>query len=148
MLVWSLHTLVNEDGIINTEVQSILNEFDNTKIIVTNSNDAEIEKLGLNNLNYEIFTLAHEPNKVNPLYFDILLRTYNLLPKNTIYFDSSEEALSAAKSMWITTYKFDKNKDINVLRNYLKVNLFHYVNFFWTMCALEVYWFIDVMPYW
>lgn len=146
ILVWAINTLVSENWDVNVEIQSLLNGYENNKIIVTNANESEISTLWLNTLGYKLFSLAHEPNKINPLYFDILLKTYNLLPKDAVYFDSSDEAVKAAESIWITSYKFSKWMNIHALNNYLKINLF--IAFFWSMCVLEIFAFVDVMQYW
>lgn len=146
ILVWAINTLINENWEVNQEIESMLKEFENNKIVVANADESEMSKLWLSTLDYEVFSLAHEPNKINPLYFDILLKTYNLLPKDAVYFDASEEAVQAAWSMWITSYKFHKGMNINALNNYLKINLF--IAFFWSMCVLEIFAFVDVMQYW
>ena len=72
ILVDAWNTLVTETGI-NTRLVSLLDSFETPKIIVTNANEEEKVKFGIVNMPYPVFSLAHQPNKTDPLYFKKLL---------------------------------------------------------------------------
>lgn len=81
-------------------------------------------KYGLVNLPYELFTLKHNPDKVEPKYFETLLTQYNLKAEDVIYFEHSPEAVESAKSVGITSYHFDETmRDYDTLKAWLDANL-------------------------
>ena len=41
----------------------MLDEFPNTKIILTGANDEQFKKFGLDKMPYKVFTLKHDPEK-------------------------------------------------------------------------------------
>lgn len=51
------------------ELFELLDKYENQKIIVTNANDEQIKKFGLDNVPYPVFTLKHNPDKPDPVYF-------------------------------------------------------------------------------
>lgn len=75
------------------------------------------------NMPYDVFTLKHNPDKVDPKYFEILLKQYNLDNSNVIYFEHSQEAVDSAKSLGITSYFYDSDKrDLVALKEFLDSN--------------------------
>jgi len=71
----------------------------NRKIIVTNANDEQLITLGIVNMPYEVFTLKHNPDKIDPKYFETLLNTYQLTADEVIYFEHNNEAVQSAQSL-------------------------------------------------
>jgi len=51
------------------EMQDLLENFPNRKIILTGANDEQYKKFGLDKMPYEVFTLKHNPEKNRPEVF-------------------------------------------------------------------------------
>ena len=77
ILIDAWNTFVNENGV-NHEMKSILDHFNNNKIIVTNANEEEKTTFGIVNMPYPVFSLEHNPNKTDPDYFKKMLDYFNL----------------------------------------------------------------------
>ncbi len=108
------------DGKIDEDLYNLLETYPNRKIILTNADDEQLVTFGLVNMPYDVFTLKHNPDKVNPKYFEILLKQYNLDNSNVIYFEHSQEAVDSAKSVGITSYFYDSDKrDLVALKEFL-----------------------------
>jgi len=123
ILVDAWETFVTKEGIF-VEMQKLLNEYPNQKIILTNANDEQMIKLGLVNLPYEMFTLKHNPDKIDPKYFEIMLKHFNLQTNDVIYFEHDAEAVKSAQSVGITAFHYDKDeKDLTKLKEFLDKNL-------------------------
>lgn len=123
ILVDARNTFVTAEWI-NTDIQFLLDTFPNPKIIVTNANDEQLISLGIVNMPYEVFTLKHNPDKVDPKYFEQLLNQYNLTADVVIYFEHNEDAIKSAQSLWITTYQYNKEeKNIKELKAFIIQNL-------------------------
>lgn len=109
---------------IDRELFKILESFKNKKILVTNADDNQIVEFGLNKSPYEIFTLKHNPNKENPLYFKKFLEKYSLSHKDVVYVEHNQEAIMSANSLGIKTFYYKKDqKDLSVLKSFLLENL-------------------------
>ncbi len=123
ILVDAWHTFVTEDGVFD-EMQELLDSFPHTKIILTNANDEEMMKFGIVDMPYEVFTLKHEPNKTDPVYYTTMLEHFDLTPEDVVYFEHNEEAVKSAQSVGITTYHYDKDeKDLDALKDFLMEQL-------------------------
>lgn len=123
ILVDAANTFVVE-GEINQEMYKLLETYPNRKIILTNANDEQMKKFGLVNLPYELFTLKHNPDKVNPKYFNTMLKNLDLQPEEVIYFEHNEEAVKSAQSVKIKTHHYDKEKkDLDSLKQFLDTSI-------------------------
>ena len=123
ILVDAWNTFVIEDGM-NKEMYEMLEKFSEQKIILTNANDEQLAKLGIVDMPYEVFTMKHSPDKVDPIYYETLFEKFNLMPESVIYFEHSDEAVVTAKSLGINVHWYDKDvKDINALEVFLKNNI-------------------------
>ena len=122
ILVDAWNTFVNETGV-NKQMQTLLDSYDNVKIIVTNANENERIKLGIVNMPYEVFSLSHSPNKTDPLYFVKFLETYKLKANELLYFEHNEEAVKSAKSMGINTLWLPIESSLETLKLFLDSNL-------------------------
>lgn len=123
ILVDARNTFVTESGI-NEDIKNLLDWFPNRKIIVTNANDEQLITLGIVNMPYEVFTLKHNPDKIDPKYFETLLNTYQLTADEIIYFEHNTDAIQSAQSLWITTHHYNKDeKDIEKLKEFIIQNL-------------------------
>ncbi|MEI6425940.1 MAG: HAD-IA family hydrolase [Candidatus Absconditabacteria bacterium] len=120
ILVDARNTFVTEKGI-NKDIQNFLDSLPNKKIIVTNANDEQLITFGIVNMPYEVFTLKHNPNKVDPKYFETLMELFALDPDEIIYFEHNSEAVQSAQSLGITTHHYDK--DMEKLKIFLEGNM-------------------------
>ena len=83
-----------------------------------------MEKFGLNDMPYEVFTLKHDPEKTNPKYFELILNHFNLNADDVVYFEHNEDAVKSAKSVGINTFHYDKDaKDIEALKKFIDESL-------------------------
>jgi len=121
ILVDAVNTFVVKWKWINIEMQKMLDQFENKKIILTNANQEEKIKFWLIDLPYDLFSLEHNPNKPDSEYYRIFLDKYNLKTDDVIYFEHNIEAVESARSVWIKTYHYDKNKkDLISLEKFLR----------------------------
>lgn len=112
------------DEKIDEKLHDLLETYQNIKIILTNANDEQLVIYGLVDLPYEMFTLKHNPDKVDPVYFQKMLEHFNLKAEDCIYFEHTPAAVESAKSVGITSYYFDEQKrDLDSLKNFLDSNL-------------------------
>ncbi len=124
ILVDAVDTFVIEGEGIYKPMQVLLDKFSNRKIILTNANDEQIIEFGLVNLPYELFTLKHDPNKTDPIYFKKMLKHFNLTSKEVIYFEHNSEAVKSAESVGIVSYHYDTNKkDLVKLKDFINKNI-------------------------
>lgn len=127
ILVDAVYTFIieTEDGFsIFEPMQKMLNEFPNTKIILTNADYERFKKYGLDKMPYEVFTLKHNPEKTNPKYYEKMLEHFGLDKEDVIYFEHNEDAVKSARSVGITAYHYDKDKkDLENLRKFLASNI-------------------------
>ena len=124
ILVDAVNTFFIKNVWINLEMQKILDKFKNKKIILTNADKEKQKKLGLINLPYEIFSLNANPSKMNPEFYKIFLEKYNLNYTDVVYFEHNLEAIKSARSIWIKTFYYNKDKkDLISLEKFLIENL-------------------------
>lgn len=91
-------------------MRKMLDEFPNTKIILTGANDEQFKKFGLDKVPYEVFTLKHDPEKTNPEYYKKMLEHFNLTSEDVVYFEHNPEAVKSAQSVGIKTHFWDNEK--------------------------------------
>ena len=115
--------ILKDEGIFN-EMYKMLEQYPNKKIILTGANDEQMEKFGLNDMPYEIFTLKHNPEKTDPNYFKIMLKHFNLSADDVVYFEHNEAAVKSAQSVGINTFHYDKDaKDLEALKKFIDESL-------------------------
>ncbi len=120
LLVDAVNCLVDHKGKINLKIKNLIDKFNNRKIVLTNADDKE-KKIFLKNVNYNVFTLKHNPNKTSTKYYKKFLKTYNFSPKQLVYFDHNIAAVNSAKKNGIITHHYDGN--ISRLENFLHLHL-------------------------
>ena len=91
-------------------MRKMLDEFPNTKIILTGANDEQFKGFGLDKMPYEVFTLKHDPEKTNPEYYKKMLECFNLHAEDVVYFEHNPEAVKSAQSVGIRTHLWDNKK--------------------------------------
>lgn len=121
MLVDAVDTFIIEGEGIFTEMQKLLDEYPNPKIILTNANDEQMLKFGLDKMPYPVFTLKHQPDKVDPEYFKKMLENFHFTPEDVIYFEHNAKAVESARSIGIDSYHYDMGKkDLIALKRFLE----------------------------
>ena len=124
ILVDAVHAFVIKDKWIFQEMYQLLETYQNKKIILTGANDEQMEMFWLNNMPYPVFTLKHNPEKSDPLYYTTFLQEHQLTPEEVIYFEHDETAVESAKSVGIISYFYDNEmKDLDSLKKFLDENL-------------------------
>lgn len=123
ILVDAWNTLFTENGI-DQEMKEILDDFENKKIVLTNANDEQIIKFGIDKSPYEVFTLKHNPDKDDVKYYQDFFKAHNLSSEDVIYFEHNSDAVTSAKENNITTLHFDKDvRDLEELKEFLENNI-------------------------
>jgi len=113
ILTDAVDTFVIEGEGVSEPMHNLLENFPNTKIVVSGANDEQYMEFGLEKVPYEVFTLKHNPEKTDPRYFEILLEKYSLTA-----------AVKSAESVGINSYWYDpKTRDVDSLKQFLTENL-------------------------
>jgi HAD superfamily hydrolase (TIGR01509 family) len=124
ILVDAVNTLVIKDQGIFQEMYNLLEQYLNKKIVVTNANDEQIIIFGLDKMPYEVFTLKHDPKKIDPNYFRILIQKYGFKIEDIVYFEHNIDAVKSAQSLGINTYHYNPvKKDLVSLKIFLDYSL-------------------------
>jgi len=124
ILVDAVDALVIEGQGIFKEMYDLLETFPNRKIILTGANDEQFKEFGLDKMPYEVFTLKHNPEKTDPIYYKTMLEHFGLTKNGVIYFEHNPEAVKSAQSVGITSYHYDPGKkDLEALKSFLEKNL-------------------------
>ncbi len=124
ILVDAINAFVLKDEGIFNEMYKMLEQYPNRKIILTGANDEQMEKFGLNDMPYEVFTLKHDPEKTDPKYYQMMLKHFNLSAADVVYFEHNEDAVESAQSVGINTFHYDKDaKDLEALKKFIDGSL-------------------------
>ena len=124
ILVDAVDAFVIEGQGIFKAMHELLETYPNRKIILTGANKEQMVEFGLNDMPYEVFSLAHNPEKTDPSYYQKMLEHFNLKASDVIYFEHNLEAVKSAQSVAINTYFFDYDKkDLKALKEFLDKNL-------------------------
>lgn len=124
ILVDAINTFVIKDQGIDQEIYTLLERYPNQKLIVTNANDEQMIQFGLDKMSYEVFTMKHNPDKPDPVYFSTLMEKYQRKAHELVYFEHNADAVESARSLGITTFQYDPQKrDLLALETFLDVEL-------------------------
>lgn len=124
ILVDAVGTFVIEGEGVYEPLRELLEKYPNRKIILTNANDEQLIPFGLVDLPYEMFTLKHNPDKVDPKYFEAFLKQFNFKVEEVVYFEHNPDAVKSAQSVGITSYYYDsETKDLAALKEFLDSSL-------------------------
>ncbi len=124
ILVDAVDAFVIEGEGIYKPMHDLLETYPNRKIILTNANDEQMQRFGLTDMPYEVFTLKHNPDKPDPAYFKTMLAQFNLKPKEVVYFEHNPDAVKSAESIGIVSHQYDADKrDLVSLKIFLDNNL-------------------------
>ncbi|PID51883.1 MAG: hypothetical protein CR972_04790 [Candidatus Moraniibacteriota bacterium] len=120
ILVDAVNTFVIEGEGIFTEMHQLLEQYPQQKIILTNADDEQVKTFGLDHMPYEVFTLKHNPEKTDSLYFTKMLAHFHLEPDDVIYFEHNEDAVKSARSVGIKTLHYNKDtKDLDAVKTFI-----------------------------
>jgi len=122
ILVDAWNTFV-KNNTIDSDIYKILESYENQKIILTNANDKELINLGIVNMPYKVFSLSHNPNKDDKLYFIKLIEKYNLINSDLVYIEHNKEAVKSAISLGIKTHHYKPQESTDELSQFLLKNL-------------------------
>jgi len=123
ILVDAVGTFVIEGEGVYQPMFELLDKYPNNKIILTNADDEQLIPFNLVNLPYEMFTMKHNPDKVDPVYFETMLKQYNLTTDDVVYFEHNSDAVKSAESVGIVSYFYDADKkDLDGLKTFLDKN--------------------------
>lgn len=78
ILIDAINTFIVKGQGINQEMFSLLETFPNRKIILTNADDEQMKEFDLDKMPYEVFTLKHNPDKIDPKYYKKMLSHFGL----------------------------------------------------------------------
>ena len=95
ILVDAIDAFVIEGEGIFKEMHEMLEGYPNRKIILTGANDEQMNRFGLNDMPYEVFTLKHNPQKTDPKYYEQMLQNFGLTKDDVIYFEHDKDAVKA-----------------------------------------------------
>lgn len=124
ILVDAIDCFVSDTGKIFNEMYELLETYPNRKILLTGANNEQFKKFDLDKVPYDVFTLKHNPEKIDPLYYEKMLENFGLSRDDVIYFEHNSEAVKSAESVGINSYFFDYNKkDLTALKSFLDSNL-------------------------
>lgn len=124
ILVDAADTFVIEGQGVYKPMYDLLEKYPNKKIILTNASDEQMEPFYLVNLPYELFTLKHNPDKTDPVYFQKMLAKFNMTKDDVIYFEHNLKAVESAQSVGILSFHYDSDKkDLDALKDFLDKNL-------------------------
>ena len=121
--------IIEKEGkfMIFQDMYGLLEKYPNKKIILTGASDDKIKFYGLDKMPYEVFTLKHNPEKIDPKYYKIMLKNFGLNKEKVIYFEHNPDAVKSARSVGINSYFYDNDKkDLLALKNFLDENLLGY----------------------
>lgn len=124
ILVDAVYTFVVPGEGIYKPLWELLESYPNRKVILTNANEEQKVTYGLVNMPYEVFSLSHNPDKVDPKYYEQMLQHFNLLAEDVIYFEHDLQAVESAKAVGIKSYYYNpETKDVNALKNFIDQSL-------------------------
>ena len=122
ILVDAWNTFV-KNNTIDSDIYKILESYENQKIILTNANNKELINLEIVNMPYKVFSLSHNPNKNDKLYFIKLIEKYDLIISDLVYIEHNKEAVKSAISLGIKTYHYKPQESTDELSQFLLKNL-------------------------
>ena len=122
ILVDAWNTFV-KNNTIDSDIYKILESYENQKIILTNANNKELINLGIVNMPYKVFSLSHNPNEDDKLYFIKLIEKYNLIISDLVYIEHNKEAVKSAISLGIKTYHYKSQESTDELSQFLLKNM-------------------------
>ncbi len=108
----------------NKDIFDLLETYQNPKIILTNANDEQMIQFSLDKVPYSVFTMSHNPDKPDPIFFNTFLEKYSLNKDDVLYFEHNIDAVKSAESVGIKSHHYDKDaKDLVSLKKFIDDNM-------------------------
>ena len=128
ILVDAIHCYIekqdNGSFLINKEMHTMLESFQERKILLTGSPKDTFDERQLTHAPYTVFSLEQDPPKANPEYYKIMLQYFQLTPDEVVHFEHNQTSIQSAEAAGITTYFYDnQKKDIRALQRYIQDNV-------------------------
>jgi alanyl-tRNA synthetase len=130
ILVDGMHCLYDKDFKLNKELLELINSLNTHSILVVNnfrekgSNLVKSQSPG-RDTNWEAFSLEEKGiKKDNQEYFKILLKKFNLVPKEIMYFDHDKNNIQTAEKLGILSNHYT---DIKSTKKFIEDNLFAFI---------------------
>ncbi|PIN90511.1 hypothetical protein COU60_01680 [Candidatus Pacearchaeota archaeon CG10_big_fil_rev_8_21_14_0_10_34_76] len=128
ILVDGMHCLYNEDFDLNSELLNFLHSFNTHYLLAVNKFRDEGRNLVKSTnfpANWEAFSLEeHKIKKDDPKYFETLLKQFNLVPEEVIYFDHDKKNVETAKKLGILSKHYD---GINSIKKFITDNIYAFI---------------------
>jgi len=130
ILVDGMHCLYDNNFKLNEELLKIINNFNTHTVLVVNGFREKGLSLIKNydsakDTNWEAFSLEeNEIKKDNPEYFKILLKKFNLVPEEVMYFDHDKKNVDTASKLGILSKHYT---DVNSIKKFIEKNLWAYI---------------------
>jgi len=122
ILIDAWNTLIKNKKL-DIDLYNLLEKFENRKIILTNANNKELINYGIVEMPYDVFSLSHNPNKDDSLYFKLLIEKHNLSNTNLIYIEHNYEAVQSAMSIGINTHHYNPKDSNDKVYQFLLKNI-------------------------
>jgi len=130
ILVDGMHCIYDENFKLNEELLKIINHFNTHTLLVVNGFREKGLNLIKNNstrqdTNWKAFSLEESKiKKDNPKYFKILLKKFNLVPEEVIYFDHDKKNVETAKKLGILSQHYT---NITQIKEFIEKNLLAFI---------------------
>ncbi len=144
ILIDAYHCLFNEDGISN-ELLDILESYPNKKIVLTNADDEQMVKFGINKSPYEVFTLKHDPNKTDDGYYKKMLEYFQMKPSECIYIEHDIKAILKSRESGIESFHYQK--DLKKVKEFISQSRHLNYKYMWKEKLLAVLGFLAYLIY-
>ncbi len=124
ILVDGMHCLYDENFNLNQELLDFVNSFNSHNVLVVNKFREKGRSL-VNETNWKVFSLEENGiKKDNPEYFKELLKRFNLIPEEVIYFDHDKKNVETAQKLGILSKHYT---DIKSTKRFIEDNLWTFI---------------------
>ncbi|PIZ80011.1 hypothetical protein COX99_03495 [Candidatus Pacearchaeota archaeon CG_4_10_14_0_2_um_filter_31_10] len=130
ILVDGMHCIYDENFNLNKELLEMINSFNSHNVLAVNKLREKGCSLVKNHspgqdTNWEAFSLEeNEIKKENLEYFKILLKRFNLIPEEVIYFDHDKKNVETAGKLGILSKQYT---DVKSTKKFIEDNLFVFI---------------------
>ena len=125
MILLDAYDCLIKNKSINYELIKLLNSFDVNIIVLTNASKFQYEEFGFELIPYPIFSFHQNPTKLDPKYFEFLIKHMFLNPENIIYVEHSKKAIQVANQFGFKCFHFEYEngsiKDLEIFLNETKI---------------------------
>jgi alanyl-tRNA synthetase len=121
ILVDGMYCLYDENFNLNKKLLDLINSFNSHNILVTNKFREKGYRL-VKDTNWKAFSLEEKGiKKDDPEYFNSLLKIFNLVPEEVMYFDHDKKSVETAEKLGILSKQYI---DIKSIKKFIEDNLY------------------------